>query len=332
MNKEARRSNTDIVRAEFAKDPPTPRYKMPDTTGLKRQTISDVFGYLRRLGELPRPTKEESRRTMTESVSNSRGGIFLLIEPYSKLGMNASEVRDIVYFEQEVVLDLDKVSHSLSRARSRGVIPPMSEESRSAAHGKGKRRPIEVIRPLITTWEKVRPFALRNGTPSEIAPIIDLSVSQVESVMSRHRVIMPVESYFTKEKTLERRRRAGRRSARSRIRQNPSEIEAKSEVMAKLLYGKNLIAEEPVFWDLAVDIAKTKNKNWPDIFAYLLVMEVFLFAKYQEMRGKPEFMQLYNHLGKTVDADWFKSEDMVLDRSIATVEFNKRFSSGSSSK
>ncbi len=183
MNKEARRSKIDIVRAELTKEPPTPRYEMPKTTGLKRRDVSGVFNYLRRLGEIPRPTEEESSRTMAESVSDAKGGTLLFIQPYLGGDMDAVQIRDMVYLEQGIVVDLDKVRISQHHYKHKLAHPSNGRPL--------NRKPVEAIearrRPDRFT-QVVRSLALRQANVDEISRIarfIKHTKTQTEAELER---------------------------------------------------------------------------------------------------------------------------------------------------
>ncbi len=171
-------SKVDLVRGELAKDPSTPRYKMPSSTGLKRIEVSSAFSYLVRKGELPRPTRAESIRVMRDSVSDTRGGIFLIIEPYVEMGLKPMEIQERVYFEKGVKLNITQVRRAKNRVRSqaRRSTPEFSETY--------NRIPIEAIETKKSQLLSFARSALKTGFFSERLQLPEALESKARKTIS----------------------------------------------------------------------------------------------------------------------------------------------------
>lgn len=284
----------------------TPRVSLPQVLGMGRREVSYAIQDLRRLGFLNRPTSEETRRTMKESVSQARGNIWLNTEPYVRMGMFSREVRFALQNEKHIDIPADRINAAITKARTRGDIQKRTEEEkvdiRIDSHKEEKES-----RETSRKWLFVRDLLVTEG--------IDLPQSRLQW----KELIKRVESFPQHNRPDQSRKIWGVILNIISDDQTNSLEDDKPLAFAKEIIKAGLvdIKGDPLDRKKINEIFKDRNES----FTYRVILEAFVYVKKHAITsGDWSLVDKYWRIGNQVNSEWFGSEKLKTDR-LAVIGF-----------
>jgi len=268
------RSNTQIVREALSR---MPRRDIPKTTGLTRVQVSTAVSYLRRLGELPHPSPEESRRTMSESVSDARGGLLLVVEPFLRRRLKPAEVTKKLQ-RKGLEVDRDQVARALNKARMKS----------RRARGKRKttpekapmnRAPVQAIEARDKTKEARESLHARGASSEEVSYLLSLGSARQEQDK-------------VEKKSL---------------------VEIKDLAMARRLLKSNFYTEDLTDWDMVQDLFDQNNAEIRSFEHHLVLEALFKIRRYMVEKNS-EMLGLYGRVEECSSPSWKKMKETHRDK------------------
>ncbi len=185
----------------------------------------------------------------------------------------------------------------------------------------GKKRP-EIAENQTSTWRKVYPLAIRNGTLSEIAELIDTSSVNVRRLIQHPRTVMQLpDEYFSPENKKYRHAKGSVRAGKTRKGVLPTLSEVRSLRFAKNMIEAGMIENELSSWHGLIDLFAESGRNLPDNFNDQLRLELFYRARRELLlNNNSEIFVKYVNLGQAVDPRWF-DRSMASEEDFITVNF-----------
>ncbi len=178
----------------------------------------------------------------------------------------------------------------------------------------GKKRP-EIAENQTSTWRKVYPLAIRNGTLSEIGEIVDTSPINVRRLIGHPRTVMQLPAeYFSPENKKYRHVKGSKRAGRTKRGILPTLSEVRSLQFTKTMLEAGMIENELSSWHGLIDLFSESGRNLPENFNDQLRLELFFKARGELLlNNNSELFVKYIDIGQKVDPRWF-------DRSLASEE------------
>lgn len=170
---------------------------------------------------------------------------------------------------------------------------------------KGQKRPIEEVASKSIVWGKVKPFALREGTNSEIADLTGLNLRQVTDAVHKNKSRpdwQQIEKRNDSRWNRERRRR-GQLTRHYREKLSTEDIKNLS-TLVMAFFEAGLITDDPSFWNEMRSIYLNNQRELP----FALEERIFLEMFYQERKQADQIgvlitEQFSQAVGK-VDSQW----------------------------
>ncbi len=288
----------------------TKRKDVHKILGSSKDAVNKAVARLIRRKELSPPTPEDRRRNRQEAVSEARGGIFLLIEPYGNMGMTPAEVQIAVLKEEGIRLKNFQVRGGIQKAREKGLIRKLTEGEK-ADSSKNTFKERRQIRREVSSWLDARDITNNFGINTdqwgrkEWKDWIQLLAKSKNNKSLEKYQALKIETDRSQAALKILVPQLGFRLLRG---------DEKREVQFSIdLIQNNFICSDLSAMNKVSKIFEGEGAR-PLKFTYGVMLEAFWEARMQTAQGDWSWFNKYIDLGRKHGMSWFAKESFNLDR------------------